>query len=110
MAKDKKAAIAKIALEQGLPLQETKQKWIKGWEGKPKGLLQVLWERGFINTSAASCGIRKCTLNGQQGKFGVANKMLSFKMLMSNCLDFEEEETLLQLMGREMGVLWLGSS
>ena len=22
---------------------------VKGWQGKPKGLLQVLWDRGFID-------------------------------------------------------------
>jgi hypothetical protein len=27
---------------------EEKQGVIGGWEGKPKGLLQVLWERGMI--------------------------------------------------------------
>jgi hypothetical protein len=27
-----------------------KNKVIKGWEGEAKGMLQVLWERGFVNT------------------------------------------------------------
>ena len=32
-------------------------------------------------------------------------KDFSVKLLKGNCLDFEEEETLLQSMGKEMGVL-----
>ncbi|KAI2496106.1 hypothetical protein MHU86_18383 [Fragilaria crotonensis] len=31
----------------------------KGWEGQPKGLLQVLWERGWINEAQHD----KCTMD-----------------------------------------------
>ncbi len=34
-----------------LPIEEMKQKVIEGREGKPKGLLQVLWERDWIDNS-----------------------------------------------------------
>jgi len=44
-------------------------------------------------------------LNGKQDAFGFVPKDFSLKSLKGNCLDFEEEETLLQSMGREMGVL-----
>ena len=37
--------------------------------------------------------------------FGVVDKSYSLEHLMGNCQDFEEEETLLQSMGREMGVM-----
>ena len=99
-AKGKKEAIQQRALEVGLPIQETKQKIVEGWEGKPKGLLQVLWERGLVDQNR----LDKYTLNGQQDAFGVVDKRFSLKSLMANCLDFEEEETLLQTMGRAMGV------
>ena len=44
-------------------------------------------------------------LNGKQDAFGFVQKDFSLKSLKGNCLDFEEEEILLQSMGREMGVL-----
>jgi hypothetical protein len=30
-----------------LKIEKTREK--KGWDGQPKGLLQVLWERGWID-------------------------------------------------------------
>ena len=36
------------------------------------------------------------TLNGKQDAFGFVQKDFSLNSLMGNCLDFEEEETLLQ--------------
>ena len=44
-------------------------------------------------------------MNEKQDAFGFVQKDFSLKSLKGNCLDFEEEETLLQSMGREMGVL-----
>ena len=50
LAKGKKQAIQSKAQEHNLPrIEETKAKVIEGWENKPKGLLQILWERGFID-------------------------------------------------------------
>ena len=100
-AKGKKAAIQAEVQEHNLPIQETKARIVEGWENKAKGLLQVLWERGFIDESK----VDKYTLKGYQDVLGSVQNDFSLKSLMSNCLDFEEEETLLQSMGREMGVL-----
>ncbi len=101
-AKGKKDIIQKIALEQGLPIEETKARIIEGWEGKPKGLQQVLWERGFIDAN----NLAKYTMDGRQDIYGVlVDKSFALKHLMASCQDFEEEETLLQTMGRDMGVL-----
>ena len=38
---------------------EEKQQIISGWQGQPKGLLQVLWERGLIDEAS----LEKYTLN-----------------------------------------------
>ena len=100
-AKGRKPAVQKIAQEHGLPIKETKPKVVEGWEAKPKGLLQVLWERGIVDESRLS----DYTINGRQNGYGIVDKTFALKSLMANCLDFEEEETLLQSMGREMGVL-----
>jgi len=44
-------------------------------------------------------------LNGKQDAFRFVQKDFSLKLLKGNCLDFEEEETLLQSIGGEMEVL-----
>jgi hypothetical protein len=43
--------IIQITKDFGLPLQHEVNKIEEGWVGKPKGLYQVLYERGFIDTS-----------------------------------------------------------
>ena len=70
------------------------------WVGS-KGLLQVLREWGFIDISKLS----HYTMYGKENPFGVIWKDMSLKFLMSNCQDFKEEESLLQSMGRSMGIL-----
>jgi hypothetical protein len=39
----------KRAEENGISDKETSDKVVEGWQWKAKGLLQVLWERGFID-------------------------------------------------------------
>ena len=100
-ARGNKTAVQKLAQECGLPIQEIKPKIIYGWEGKPKGLLQVLWEQGFIDISKLS----HYTMHRKQDPFEVIRKDMSLKFLMSNCQDFKEEESLVQSMGQSMGIL-----
>jgi hypothetical protein len=61
----------------------------------------VLWERGFIDAA----NVDKYTMNGRQDACGVLIPETSLKLLMMNCEDFKEEESLLQANGHEMGVL-----
>ena len=86
-----------------LPIEEMKQKVIEGWEGKPKGLLQILWERGWIDNSDNKAYLNN-TVTGRQNAFNLIQQETSLKHLMSTCTDFEEEETMLQSMGTLMGV------
>ena len=46
-AKGKKAAIQAIAQEHGLPIWETTQIVVEGWEGKPKGLHRFFGNAGL---------------------------------------------------------------
>jgi hypothetical protein len=95
-------AIQKLAVEKNIPLVEENLPKIKlGWMGKQKGILQVLWERGFIDEA----NINQYTMDGRKDAFGVHQPQTSLKHLLSSCTDFEEEESLLQSMGRRMGVL-----
>jgi hypothetical protein len=100
-AKGTAKELTKLCEDHGILTTVTSNKVIEGWEGKAKGLMQVLWERGFIDVNDVS----KYTLNGRQDASGILMKETSLTYLMSNCQDFEDEESLLQTMGREMGVL-----
>ena len=102
MATGNLAAVQKLAMEKGIPLyEENLLKIRQGWQGKQKGILQILWERGWIDES----NINQYTMDGRKDTFGGLQPTTSLKYLLSSCKDFEEEESLLQSMGRKMGVL-----
>ncbi len=44
-----KKEVHQIARDNGLELTYQHPEIREGWVGKPKGLLQVLWERGWVN-------------------------------------------------------------
>ena len=79
-------------------------KVLEGWEGKPKGLLQVLWERGWIDDTDGKA-YNNYTIAGRKNEFNLIQTETSLKFLMASCTDFEEEETMLQSMASKMGVL-----
>ena len=60
---------------------------------------QVLWERGFIKEG------EKYTVNVEKDEFGVKNYNASMKYLLGNCTNFHDEDSLLQSMGKKMGVI-----
>ena len=94
--------VQKLARERNIPIiKENIPKIKEGWETKPKGLLQVLWERGFIDAS----NLKQYTMDGRKDAYGVHQPNTSLKYLLGSCKDFENEESLLQSMGRTMGVL-----
>ena len=75
----------------------------KGWQGQPKGLLQVLWERGWIDTG----NLDKYTMNpatDADGEVLEGAEQWSLRCLMASCLDFAEELTALQHVGKKLGV------
>ena len=64
-------------------------------------MFQVLWERGFINEEEKT----KYTVDVEKDDFRVLQNDKSLKYLLENCVDFAEEESLLQTNARKMGVL-----
>ena len=50
-SKGKKNRLVNMAKAAGISLEKTYLKVLPGWVGEPKGLLQVLFERGLINTA-----------------------------------------------------------
>ena len=90
-----------FANRNGVDVFEDKREIIRGWEGQPKGLLQVLWERGFV----AETMLEKYTLDGRKDAItGDINLQFSLRHLMSECSDFKDEETALQYLGSQLGV------
>ena len=75
----------------------------KGWQGQPKGLLQVLWERGWIDEA----NLEKYTMDpatDDDGEVLEGAEEWSLRVLMTSCLDFAEEMTAFQHVGNELGV------
>jgi len=64
------------------------------------GMLQCLWEHGFID----STHLKQYRIDRTKDMYGAIQVETSLKYLLSNCKDFEEEESLLQAMGQKMAV------
>ena len=74
----------------------------EGWCNKPKGALQVLYERGFIDPLCDA--IKTYTMKGQKQPDGSFDDTTSINHLMSIQPDFQDQETLLMFYGRQLGV------
>jgi hypothetical protein len=97
-----KAKDLKILWENnGIQTVILEQKKEEGWEGKPKGMLQILWERGWIDPQ----WWQDYTVNGKKDALGRTIDESSLKFLLGNCDDFINEESMLQYYGRLMGVV-----
>ena len=85
----------------GINLSEQKEQIILGWEGRAKGLLQVLWERGFVFEAS----FEKYTHDGRKDPItGTSDLQFSLHQLLAECINFKEEETALQYLGTQLGV------
>ena len=96
-----KKELQDFARHNGIDLCEIKEVIKPGWEGKPKGLLQVLGERGLIDRGM----LDKYTVNGRKHPVtGAMDLQYSLRHIMGSCKDFQEEETALQFLGTQLGV------
>jgi len=76
----------------------------KGWQGQPKGHLQILWEQGWIDVSQLE-KYSEHTMDpskDEDGELLPGAEDWSLKCLMASCLNFAEETTALQHVGREL--------
>ena len=81
----------RIATGLGIALQfEYDEIKDKGWLGQPKGLLQVLWERGWIDKKQKVS--KHYTINGSKDRFGSTIPNTSLTALMESCFDFINEK------------------
>ena len=60
-----------MAERAGISLTYQKQDVLQGWEGKAKGMEQILWERGWIDPSQDR---RTYTVNGKKDTMGALRK------------------------------------
>jgi hypothetical protein len=66
---------------------------------KQKGLLQVLWEQGWIDLA---CLEEHAII--KKDDVGAVDEEFSLQCILASCLDFANEATELQTMGEKMGV------
>jgi hypothetical protein len=97
------AELQELARNNNIELTVVRTRVKKGWEGQAKGLLHVLWERGWINQNH----LAKYTMDpakDDDGEILEGAEYFSLRFLMASCLDFAEELTALQHVGKELGV------
>jgi hypothetical protein len=64
-AKGRKDELQILCKQKSIPIEEELDEVVEGWEGKPKGMLQILWERGFIDPAKKK---EDYTLDGKKDK------------------------------------------
>ena len=94
--------IQQVAVQLNIPLDYTRSKVIEGWQSKPKGMLQILWERGFINPN--NFEINNYTVNGKKDEKGDIVESSNLKALIANLPVFKSEITMLQYRAEQLGV------
>ncbi|CAJ1929498.1 unnamed protein product [Cylindrotheca closterium] len=92
-----KADLQKRCTNNGIAISEMRMKIKQGWENKPKGMLQVLWERGFIDTAVPKSELwKKYPEKGQKDNLGLVMPGTALKEMVADLPDFQDEKTLLQ--------------
>lgn len=93
-----------LCRERNIPLTADEPKVIQGWLGKPKGMLQILYERGHIDTKS----IKSYTKTGRKEDYDEEEnltedgKKYCLTYLMENCEDFKNELTDLEHLAEEL--------
>jgi hypothetical protein len=100
--------IAKEELQQmcssnSIEIQVTETVIQPGWNGKAKGLRQILWERGLLDPEL------KYTKQGPTDEDGNVDCSKSLTCLMRACPDFRNEKNALQHLGDQLGVVVLST-
>jgi hypothetical protein len=96
-----KKELQQFATNNGVSIHVNKDDIIQGWEGKPKGLLQVLWERGFLDENKP---VNCYTVDGRKSpSTGEIDNTCSLRHMIRGCPDFKEEETALEHLAAQQG-------
>ena len=95
-----KRELVQLCEQHHIAITKTVEKIKEGWVGKTKGLLQVLWERGFIDNS----NLKQYSLTGKKDDLGTIDTSTSLRHIMGMCEDFLNEEGMLQHIANNLGV------
>ena len=100
--KMKHAELAKMAEMNGIAIKITPTtKTLYGWEGKGKGLLQIAYERGWIDLATFRKGSYQVMKYDDDGNLVPE---LSLRHLLANCTDFLSEQSQLEYVCESLGV------
>ncbi len=89
--------VQEIATAKNLPITTEEDDIIEGWLGKPKGIKQVLWERGLLDPKVQYVAKVKKDDPKEAGK-------VEYSTLLANCTDFLSEKTCLMFLGKRLNV------
>ena len=90
-----------FATNNNIELSDRKETVAPGWVGQPKGLLQVLSERGLTERGS----LEKYTLDGRKDNItGTIYLQCLLHHIMTECTDFKHGESALQYLGSQVGV------
>jgi hypothetical protein len=78
----------------GIPIESNEQEIERGWLGKPKGLLQVLWERGFIDEEKVN--------QQHYYKKQCDDPDRSLVTMLQKCTDFQNEKSAMEALCDDM--------
>ncbi|KAI2512942.1 hypothetical protein MHU86_1488 [Fragilaria crotonensis] len=95
-----KRELVELCQNNNIAVTKTVEKIKEGWEGKAKGLLQVLWERGLID----GANVKQYSLTGRKDDLGTVDDSTSLRQIMGMCHDFMNEEGMLQHIAKTLGV------
>ena len=96
----KRKDLESLCEQQAVELKEIRPKIIVGWCGKQKGCLQVCQERGLIDPA----NLRRYAIDGRKNNLGNNIPGTSLREQLKSCYAFANEETMLQTMGKAMGI------
>ena len=93
-----------LAKRNGIALTYKNTMVEEGWLGKPKGLLQVLWERGWIDeTKINDYSLRgKASQMDEEGNILPQHRRFVLRSLMADCTDFREEKSAMEVLLQDL--------
>jgi hypothetical protein len=89
--------VQELATSQNIPIKVEEDDIVEGWVGKPKGIRQVLWERGLLDLQVTYVAkIKKDDPNFEE--------KVEYAAVLADCADFLGEKTSLMYLGERLGV------
>jgi hypothetical protein len=89
--------LVELCERHSIAITKTAEKIRERWEGKLKGLLQILWERGLMDGNNEKH-------YSQKDQLGKVDESTSLRHIMGMCRDFMNEEGMLQHIATSLGV------